>query len=224
MTSTLSDREWEARRAYDAVAETYAELVPPRFAADVRGRAMVTAFAESVAAAGAGPVADLGCGPGHVAAYLHGLGVPVFGVDISPATVAAARRAHPGLRFEVGTLAGLDAPDGSLGGVLSWWSLLHTPPAERPAVFGEWHRALAPGGHVLLGFHVGDGQSRPRGAYGHEDVSYTIDLIQPDVVTAELAAAGFRREALMLLPGARRDQACLLVRKALPDSPGTTDR
>lgn len=224
MTSTLSDREEEARRAYDAVAETYAESVPPQFAKDVRGRAMVTAFAELVAAGGGGgrPVADLGCGPGHVAAYLHGLGLSVHGVDISPATVAAARRAHPELRFEVGTLASLDVPDGSLGGVLSWWSLLHTPPAERPAVFAEWHRALAPGGHVLLGFHVGDGQSRPRAPYGHEDVSYTIDLMQPDVVTAELAAAGFRREALMLLPGVRREQACLLVSKPLPEAPSAT--
>ncbi|WP_042364025.1 class I SAM-dependent methyltransferase [Streptacidiphilus neutrinimicus] len=214
METTLSDREAEARRAYDAVAETYATTVPALFAQDVCGRAMIAAFAELVVAGGGGPVADLGCGPGHVTAHLRGLGVPVFGVDISPATVSAARRAHPELRFEVGTLTTLDAADGALGGVLSWWSLLHTPRAERPAVFAEWHRALAPGGHALLGFHVGAGQSRVRGAYGHDGVDYTIELIQPEEVAAELAAAGFVRQALMRLPGTRREQACLLVRKA----------
>ncbi|SEL98858.1 class I SAM-dependent methyltransferase [Streptacidiphilus jiangxiensis] len=208
------EREEEARRAYDAVAGTYAATVPERFAQDVRGRSMVAAFAELVARGGAGPVADLGCGPGHVTAFLQTLGVPAYGVDISALTVAGARRAHPRLRFEVGSLAALDAADGSLGGVLSWWSLLHTPPVERPAVFGEWHRALAPGGYVLLGFHVGEGQSQVRAAYGHEDVDYVIELIRPEELIAELAVAGFAREALLLLPGVRREQACLLVRKA----------
>ncbi|WP_042416929.1 class I SAM-dependent methyltransferase [Streptacidiphilus anmyonensis] len=222
METTLSDREDEARRAYDAVAETYAATVPALFAQDVRGRAMIAAFAELVAAAGAGPVADLGCGPGHVAAHLRDLGVPVFGVDVSPGTVAAARRAHPEIRFEVGTLGSLDAADGALGGVLSWWSLLHTPPAERPAVFAEWRRALAPGGYALLGFHVGDGQSQVTGAYGQAGVDYTIDLIQPEEVAAELAAAGFEREALMRLPGVRREQACLLVRKRREAVPVTS--
>jgi SAM-dependent methyltransferase len=209
----VSEREAEARRAYDAVAGTYAATVPGRFAQDVRGRSMVAAFAELVAREGAGPVADLGCGPGHVTAHLQSLGVSAYGVDISPVTVAGARRAHPGIRFEVGSLAVLEVADGSLGGVLSWWSLLHTPPVERPAVFSEWHRALAPGGYVLLGFHVGEGQWLVRDAYGHADVGYVIELIRPEGLTAELAAAGFAREALLLMPGARREQACLLVRK-----------
>lgn len=221
METRLSIREDEARRAYDAVAETYAATVPALFAEDARGRAMLAAFAELVAEEGGGPVADLGCGPGHVAAHLRGLGLPVFGIDISPATVALARRAHPEIRFEVGALASLDAADGALGGVVSWWSLLHTPAAERPAVFDEWHRALAPGGRALLGFHVGEGQSRVHGAYGHGEVGYTIDLISPDRVAAELVAAGFEREALMLLPGVRRQQACLLVRKPRKPVPVT---
>nr|WP_239157776.1 class I SAM-dependent methyltransferase [Streptomyces sp. SID13726] len=52
----------------------------------------------------AGPVADVGSGPGHVTAALHALGIPVFGVDVSPRMVELARRAHPDLRFHVGSI------------------------------------------------------------------------------------------------------------------------
>ena len=55
-----------------------------------------------VRAADVGPVADVGCGPGHVTAHLNKLGVDAFGIDLSPAMLDLARRDHPGLRFEVG--------------------------------------------------------------------------------------------------------------------------
>jgi trans-aconitate methyltransferase len=69
------------RTAYDTVAVDYAELVQ---------------------AAGVGPVADLGCGPGRVTAHLHSLGLSAFGVDLSPAMVAVAAVAG-GLRRVPGT-------------------------------------------------------------------------------------------------------------------------
>lgn len=43
-----------------------------------------------------GRVLDLGCGPGHWSAHLHGLGADVVGVDLVPEFVAHARRTHPG--------------------------------------------------------------------------------------------------------------------------------
>ncbi|MFF7235922.1 class I SAM-dependent methyltransferase [Streptomyces collinus] len=58
-------------------------------------------FAKLVAANDPAPVADLGSGPGHVTARLPDLGVPAFGVDLSPATVTLAREAHPHVRFHV---------------------------------------------------------------------------------------------------------------------------
>jgi SAM-dependent methyltransferase len=60
---------------------------------------MLAAFAELVQAAGGGPVADLGCGPGRVTAHLDGPGVAAFGVDLSPGMVDVARQTYPGLRF-----------------------------------------------------------------------------------------------------------------------------
>ena len=87
-------------------------------------RAMLAGFAELVRAVGAGPVADIGCGTGRVTAHLTGLGLSAFGIDLSPQMIAVARRSHPDLRFDVGSMLALDLPDGALGGVPAWpgWS------------------------------------------------------------------------------------------------------
>src|ERR671937_2884362 len=47
-------------------------------------------------------VLDLGCGTGHLTARLAESGVEAVGLDSSPEMVERARRAYPGLRFEVG--------------------------------------------------------------------------------------------------------------------------
>ena len=73
-----------------------------------------------------------------------------FGVDLSPEMVALARRAHPGLRFDEGSMTALDLPDGALGGIVASYSIIHIPPERLPAVFAEFHRVLAPGGHMLV--------------------------------------------------------------------------
>ncbi len=103
--------------------------------------------------------------------HLHGLGrgLDVFGIDLSPQMVAVARQEHPGLRFEVGSmLASLDLPDASLGGLLAWYSTIHVPDEELPRAFAEFHRVLAPGGYVQLGFQVGDEPLRMTEAWGLE--------------------------------------------------------
>ena len=49
-----------------------------------------------------------------------------------------------------------DRPGGRLAGVVSWYSTIHTPVDRLPALFTEFHRVLAPGGHLLVAFQVGD--------------------------------------------------------------------
>lgn len=94
------------RTFYSTVAADYAERYADGLAGSPFDRALLTGFAETVLAAGTGPVADLGCGPGEVTAYLHARGLPVFGVDLSPEMVALARREHPKVRYEVGSMTG----------------------------------------------------------------------------------------------------------------------
>lgn len=142
--------------AYDAVAVQYAEFAAGVWDEYPLDRAAWTAFADAVR--GRGPVADLGCGPGHLTAHLRSLGLDAFGVDLSPAMIELARAAEPAVRFEVGSMAELDLPDASLAGILAWYSVIHTPPAQLPRYFAEFARTLASGGHALLGcFESGGG-------------------------------------------------------------------
>ncbi|MEU1278183.1 class I SAM-dependent methyltransferase [Streptomyces sp. NPDC005805] len=209
------------RESYDTVASDYVAQVKSPAELDPLSRGMLDVFAEVVRTAGLGPVADLGCGPGKVTAYLAEREVPAFGIDLSPAMVELARRAYPDLRFDVGSMTSLPIGDDSLGGVLAYYSTHHTPPPLLPLVFGEFHRTLAPGGTVMLAGHVGAGQHlRPTRAYGGRPVSYESYLLPPDRIAELLKQAGLVLGARLVeepAEGAERTFATFLARK--PERP-----
>ncbi|MFE9447169.1 class I SAM-dependent methyltransferase [Streptomyces sp. NPDC006739] len=187
------------RLSYDRIAKEYTARHPDGLAANPLDKSLVTAFAELVAANSPAPVADLGSGPGHVAARLHDLGVAVFGVDVSPGMVALAREAHPHLRFHVGSMTALDLPDGTLGGILALYSTIHVPDEQLPVAFAEFHRTLVPGGHVLLAFQSGreGGGTRLTERFGYEiDLPYYWRT--PETMGALLGAAGLEVRATVL--------------------------
>ncbi|MET8812808.1 methyltransferase domain-containing protein [Streptomyces sp. NPDC004549] len=176
------------RAFYDAVAEDYAATFRDSYAGRPLDRALLRAYAELV---GPGrPVADLGCGPGEVTALLASLGLDVYGLDLSPAMVEIARREHPGLRFEQGSMLELPLPDGALAGVVSWYSSIHTPLDRLPALFREYRRALTPGGHLLLAFQAGGHPRRHDQPWGHP---VALDFLRrdPEHMAALLGDTGF---------------------------------
>ncbi|MFC4889702.1 class I SAM-dependent methyltransferase [Streptomyces beijiangensis] len=205
------------REGYDAAATTYAELFRDTLRDSPLDRAILGVFAEAVGASGGGQVADLGCGPGHITAYLGELGLEAFGVDASPAMIELARQACPGLRFDVGSMDALSIADGVLGGVLSRWSIIHTPPSELPVILAEFRRVLAPGGHLLVGFSASDGPAHPTQVFDH-----TVAPAYrwwPDHLAAMLCESGLAEVARMVRqpqPTDRRQfqEIQLLARKA----------
>ncbi|MEU0951329.1 methyltransferase domain-containing protein [Streptomyces niveus] len=207
------------REAYDAAAVTYAELFSDTLRDSPLDRAVLGLFAEVVSASGdgGGQVADLGCGPGHITAHLGELGLTAFGVDASPVMIELAREAYPGLRFDVGSMTGLDIADGVLGGVLSRWSVIHTPPPELPVILAEFHRVLAPGGHLLIGFSASEDPSHPTQVFDHAVApAYRW---WPDHLAAMLRESGLTEVARLIRepqPTDRRQfrQVQLLARKA----------
>jgi SAM-dependent methyltransferase len=205
------------RESYDTVAADYARRVKEPAELDPVSRAMLAAFADLVRPPHPGPVADLGCGPGKVTAHLAALGVPVFGVDVSPRMVELARAAYPELRFTVGSMTALDIADGELGGILAYYATHHTPPQWLPTVFSEFHRALAPGGRLMLAGHVGnDEHLRPTHAYGDHPVSYESYLLPPDRIAELLHRAGLVLTARVVQEpegGSKRQVGTFLVYK-----------
>jgi SAM-dependent methyltransferase len=202
------------RSSYDRVADNYVGMGMGDLAPAPWLRAALTAFAEEVR--NLGPVLDVGCGPGTVSAFLAALGVDVSGVDLSPRMVEHARRLHPGLRFEVASATELQLSGSSFGGVLGWWSLFNLPRDVLPGVLASFARALVPGGQVLLGTHVGDGDLARTEAYGGVPVDWTTHLWRPEQLAALLGEAGLDQVAELRLPPpapGQRDQVLLAARR-----------
>lgn len=198
MTEDL--RVHQTRASYDTVAVDYHRLIGGLITITPMELGMLAAFAEEVAAAGLGPMGDLGCGTGRMTGYLKAIGADVFGIDLSPGMIAVARESYPGLRFDVGSMAALDLPDGSLGGVLSWFSTVHSPEDELATFFGEFVRVLAPGGALCVGFKVGDERVSLEKAYGHE-VALDVYRYPPDRIAALMTDAGFVETARLVRAG-----------------------
>nr|WP_183658008.1 class I SAM-dependent methyltransferase [Prauserella isguenensis] len=75
----------------------------------------------------------------------------VEGVDLVPEFVGIARSRFPGNPFRVARLEALGVADASVGGILSWYSIIHTEPDAVPGVLAEFARCLQRGGSLLLG-------------------------------------------------------------------------
>ena len=189
----------DTRTSYDTVAVSYADQLRDALDDKPYLRAALALFAEAVHDAGGGPVADIGCGPGHVTARLHKLGVDAFGIDVSPGMIGVARNDHPELRFEVGSMTDLHLADASIAGALAFWSLIHVPDDEVPAVLDGFRRALRPGAPLLIGFHMGDGSRLKTEGYGGHPMKVHVHRRRPAQMSAWLRDAGFTVETEMLL-------------------------
>ncbi|WAX78608.1 class I SAM-dependent DNA methyltransferase [Streptomyces sp. KMM 9044] len=214
------------RAFYDAVAEDYADRFRDVFAAQPLELALLTGFAGLVRTASGtgGKVADLGCGPGWVTAHLASRGLDVFGLDLSESMLRVARRENPGLRFEQGSMREPGIPDGTLAGVVSWYSSIHTPQEGLPALFAGFRRLLVPGGHLLLAFQAGEKALRLERPFGHP-VTLDFQRRRPDRMAEALETAGFTlvlrsERAADEEQGESTPQAFLIARRPPADRSG----
>jgi SAM-dependent methyltransferase len=179
----------QVRAFYDAVAREYAEYFADELSGKPLDRALLERFAADVR--GAGPVYDLGCGPGgQTTAFLHALGVDVRGMDLSPAAVAEAARRHPGIAFEAGDMLALPLPDGTAAGIVGFYAVVHFSPGQLRTALGEMHRVMRPGAPLLIAFHVGDQVVHVDEMFGRRaSVDFLFHPVQD--VEAALHGAGF---------------------------------
>jgi SAM-dependent methyltransferase len=185
------------RAAYDAVADPYRAAIGDELDHKPLDRAMLDAF---VALVPGGPIADVGCGPGHVTAHLARAGVPVLGLDLSPEMIRLARTHHPEIPFEVGSMTALTAADGAWGGAVALYSVFHLDAGLRDRAYRELARAVRPGGMLMVAFHV-EAADHPAGSRLHLDtwweraVDLDVYFLDPREEQARLADAGFELRA-----------------------------
>jgi SAM-dependent methyltransferase len=91
-----------------------------------------------------GRALDAACGTGRHARYLAARGHTVIGIDASPAMLAQARQAVPGVEFRPGRLDALPLPDVAVCSL----ALTHCPDLVAP--LRELARVVQPGGQVIL--------------------------------------------------------------------------
>jgi SAM-dependent methyltransferase len=142
------------RESYDSAAEAYAEHLARELEKKPLDRHLLNRFTEETR--GAGLVADLGCGPGHVARYLRDQGVEVIGIDLSAEMIRVASRLNPDIPYCVWDMTHLDFADGALAGAVAFYSIVHIEAQGIVPVLREVRRVVVPGGLVIVAFHIGD--------------------------------------------------------------------
>jgi len=181
-------RDQRVRASYDAVALAYAEHL-----ADELGQLPFESWLlERVAAhADGGPVVEVGCGPGHVTAFLAEAGADATGIDLSPEMVAEARRRFPDGDYQVGDLRQLMRPISAPGwsAVLAWYSMIHLAASEVPGALGALTRPLVPGGWLVVALHAG-AEVRHTDEWFEAPVDLDVVLHEPADVVAQVEAAG----------------------------------
>jgi SAM-dependent methyltransferase len=177
----------DIRDSYDSAAEAYADHLATELERKPLDRHLLNRFAEGTR--GPGLVLDLGCGPGHIARYLHDQGVRVMGIDLSPKMIATASRLNPGLDFRVGDMRALALPDASLGGLVAFYSIVHFHADELDGIMREMRRVLAPGALALLAFHAGEEVVHVDDLFG-ACVNLDFQFHSPDAVVMAMQRAG----------------------------------
>ena len=175
------------RRSYDEVADDYAAHFGAELAHKPLDRALLRALVEL---AGGSPIADIGCGPGHVSAFLAGLGLSAVGIDLSSRMIALGRRDHPEAEFRQGDFLSLPATDGEFGAAVALYSIIHLQPDDLCAAFVEVHRVLRSSGALLVSFHVGSEVRHLDNWWGHE-VDIDFRFLECEKVVSILNKSGF---------------------------------
>lgn len=211
----------DTRRSYDTIAADYAAAMGDELAGKPLDRALLLAFAEGVS----GPIADVGAGPGQVGRFLAVRGHPVVAIDLSTGMcrVGSAANGDTALPFAAMDMTALAIRTGGLGGLLSFYALIHLDPAGRRRAYAEFARVLRPGGLALLAFHVRDaetatGASRTHSRWWERPVALRFHFLDPVVEANTAAGSGLALVAtLTRRPGPDEhasDRAYVLLRRS----------
>jgi 2-polyprenyl-3-methyl-5-hydroxy-6-metoxy-1,4-benzoquinol methylase len=158
-------------KSYDIVAAEYARRIHDELRNKPLDRLLLIDFAQRMGENH--EVCDMGCGPGHVAGFLHQRGLTVEGLDISAAMIREARTLHPAISFRQGDMLDLSDYRGKWSGIVAFYSIIHITPVALPGFFESARKSLKPKGLMLLAFHTGSETLELTEWWGHAvDVAF----------------------------------------------------
>lgn len=185
----MNDRHKQTEACYDTVAPVYAD----RFRSELDNKPLDRLLLERFAARNQekGLLCDLGCGPGQIAAYLHGLGASkVMGADVSQRMVEEAAAAYPHILFQKDDMLQLSLTSDSLAGIAAFYSIVHFTEDDLHTALKEMHRVLMHEGELLLSFHIGSGTVYVE-RFLDADAAAVFCYHEPEAVIRDLQEAGF---------------------------------
>lgn len=128
--------------SYDAVAPEYAAQFIDELEHKPFDRDLLSALAARVS----GPIADIGCGPGHIGASIGA----AVGLDLSHEML---RLAPLPLRVR-GDVQAIPLAGDVLGAAVAFYSLIHLDALD--GAMRELHRVIRPGGVLCIAMHEGE--------------------------------------------------------------------
>ncbi|MBN2324109.1 MAG: class I SAM-dependent methyltransferase [Spirochaetes bacterium] len=177
-------------KVYDTVAVQYAKEFEGEHEKKPKDREMLEKFSKETK--GGRPVWDFGCGPGHTAGYLKTLGVEVSGLDLSEKILEQARTIHPKIHFRKGNILDLEFENDSIGGVVSFYAIVHFTKEQVKQAFREIFRVLQPGGSLLLTYHIGD-ETIHLDEFLGKKIDIDFMFFTTDFITGCLKKSGFEK-------------------------------
>jgi ubiquinone/menaquinone biosynthesis C-methylase UbiE len=191
----IQEKISDVQSSYDRVADEYARRIYAELRHKPLDRQLLDRFAESVR--NAGVACDLGCGPGHIARYLHGRGIQICGMDLSAGMIERARQLNPGIEFTQGDMRALPVKDNTWAGIAAFYAIVNLPSGDIALALREMWRVLAPGGRLLLSLHVGEDTSQvEENLWGH-GIALEINFFRVGTVAGYIRSARFEIEEII---------------------------
>lgn len=189
-------REWDASRAsFHGSERRYLDVMLQGLAAPAR-------------------ILDMGCGTGRpMSEYVLSHGHRVTGVDQSQELLSLARTRFPDgewIRSRIEDFRVDVDRSGSFDGVMAWDSLFHIERERHGSILAKLHRALVPGGRLML---TAGGSANPPFTdtmFGRE---FFYDSHSPERLAELLCALGFEMVVyeFMNLPTSGRDKGRIAI-------------
>lgn len=184
----------DVQSSYDLVADEYARLIYDELQHKPLDCRLLDQFAERVGSTGV--ACDLGCGPGHIARYLHERGIQVYGMDLSAGMVERARQLNPDIKFTQGDMRALHVEDNIWAGIAAFYAIVNLPPGDLVQALQEMMRVLVPGGRLLLSFHIGEDTAQVENLWD-SGAALEFHFFRVGTVAGHIRSAGFEIEEII---------------------------